>query len=134
MEELETEQYLNKLKSLEKLIDNLAEKFADDTSYTHFAGKSELETDMQQLMDALDTLNKLDKMFVTKPRIRSEKVQKKRSVLQQEILNALIYCKQLAEKLFSDEEIEQSMEQLLKRLNHNFGHNATSNPYLVDFK
>ena len=134
MEELETEQYLNKLKRLEKLIDNLAEKFADDKSYTHFAGKSELETDMQQLMDALKKLKNLDQMFVTKPRISSENVRKKHSVLKKAIMDALIHCEILAKDRFSEEETEQRSQQLLKRLNQNFGHNATSNPYLVDFK
>ena len=134
MEELETEDYLNELDRLEKLIDNLEQKFADDTSYTQFSGKSELKTDMQQLMDALKKLKNLDKLFFTKPRISSEKVRTKRRVLQKELLHALMYCKKVAQKLFPDEETEQDMKQLLKRLDQIFGHNATSNRYLVDLK
>ena len=124
---------------IEKIINNVSENLRTDDYYKN-AGQHQLGEDMLLLFDLVETLEELENKDFRNATAGQKEVERRRRKLNQKCLEVLLVCQKMNNKLFDTwvfkKETEQKMEPLLEEeeLNQNFGHNATSNPYLVDFK
>ena len=124
---------------IEEKINKVSENLRTDDYYKN-AGQHQLGEDMLLLFDLVETLEELENKDFRNATAGQKEVERRRRKLNQKCLEVLLVCQKMNNKLFDTwvfkKETEQKMEPLLEEeeLNQNFGHNATSNRYLVDLK
>ena len=124
---------------IEKIINSVDKNLRTDDYYKK-AGQHQLGEDMLELLDLVETLEELENKDFRNATAGQKEVERRRKKLNEQCLEVLLNCEKMNNKLFDTwvfkKETEQKMEPLLEEeeLNQNFGHNATSNRYLVDLK
>ena len=142
---------------IKEIINNVSENLRTDDHYKN-AGQHQLRVDMFLLIESLETLENLENLDFKKATAGQKEVERRRRNLNIQCLEVLLDCEKMNNELFDtwvfDENNDgQSAKQETEQKdqfppehpqqdrwlppNHpilELDHNATSNPYLVDFK